>query len=182
MDIETLCRSLGARSVSTVSVNELEFSQEIRDLCKVNACGRYGSNYTCPPSIGELDELIEKARQFKSITVWQNVYPLEDSFDIDGMFNSQQHHNTMTLKIAEEAYAELGRDKALVLAAGGCTICKRCAESTNEPCRSPEKALSSLEAYGINVSTLAKSADMKYIAGKNTVTYFSGVFTMQESK
>jgi len=181
MNVEVLCRNLGAHKVSTVAVAELEFSQDIRDLCKANACGRYGSNYTCPPSVGELDELVEKAKQFSSITVWQNVYPLEDSFDIDGMFCSQQHHNTMTLNIAKEVYKEFGRDKALVLAAGGCTICKECAAIASEPCRSPEEALTSLEAYGINVSTLAKSAGMKYINGKNTVTYFSGAFTMQAS-
>jgi hypothetical protein len=33
----------------------------------------------------------------------------------------------------------------------------------------------SLEAYGINVSELAKSAGMKYINGQDTVTYFGAV-------
>ena len=176
MNIETLCLALGAQRASTVSVAELVFSHEIRDLCKVNACGRYDRNYTCPPSVGELDGLIEKVRKFKTLTVWQNVYPLEDSFDIEGMLNSQEHHNAMTLKIAKKVYLKLGRDKALVLSAGGCTLCKSCAALTNAQCRNPEDALASLEAYGINVSDLAKSAGMKYIAGKNTVTYFSGVF------
>jgi len=176
MDIETLCRKMGADNVSTVSVTELEFSYEIRDLCKVNACGRYGSNYTCPPAIGEFDDLVRKARKFKDIVVWQNVYPLEDSFDIEGMFSSQKHHNAITAKVAKEVYAKLGRHNALVLGAGGCTFCEACAMSINAPCRNPEDALSSLEAYGINVAELAKSAGLKYIAGENTVTYFSGVF------
>ena len=35
--------------------------------------------------------------------------------------------------------------------------------------------MASLEAYGIHVSKLAKAADMKYINGQNTVTYFGGV-------
>jgi hypothetical protein len=33
----------------------------------------------------------------------------------------------------------------------------------------------SLEAYGINVSELAKAAGMNYINGQNTVTYFGAV-------
>jgi hypothetical protein len=35
--------------------------------------------------------------------------------------------------------------------------------------------MASLEAYCINVSALASSADMKYINGQNTVTYFGAV-------
>jgi len=175
-DIQAICRDMGASGVSEIRVSELEFSGEIRDLCKANACGRYGSNYTCPPFVGELEELMEKAKNFQDIVVWQNVYPLEDSFDIEGMFSSQEHHNAMTLKIAKEIYAKKGRDKALILSAGGCTLCKTCNMKVNEPCRYPEDALVSLEAYGINVASLAKSAGMKYIAGENTVTYFSGAF------
>jgi hypothetical protein len=35
--------------------------------------------------------------------------------------------------------------------------------------------MASLEAYGFNVSRLAAAADMKYINGQNTVTYFGAV-------
>ena len=40
----------------------------------------------------------------------------------------------------------------------------------------PALAMSSLEAYGIDVAQLAKQAGMKYINGVNTVTYFGAVF------
>jgi predicted metal-binding protein len=175
-DIKAICRDMGAYNVSEARVSELEFSQEIRNLCKANACGRYGSNYTCPPFVGELSELIEKVKKFQDIVVWQNVYPLEDSFDIEGMLSSQEHHNAMTLKIAKDVYAKKGRNKALILSAGGCTLCKTCNMETGELCCYPGDALVSLEAYGINVASLAKTAGMKYIAGENTVTYFSGAF------
>ena len=49
------------------------------------------------------------------------------------------------------------------------------------PCRFPEKAIPSLEAYGINVSRLASAAEMKYINGQNTVTYF-GMVLFEEKK
>jgi predicted metal-binding protein len=50
-----------------------------------------------------------------------------------------------------------------------------CAKRTDEPCRHPDLAMASLEAYGFNVSRLAAAADMKYINGQNTVTYFGAV-------
>ena len=55
-------------------------------------------------------------------------------------------------------------------------MCERCAKLTDEPCRFPELAMSSLEAYGVNVSLLAPQAGMQYINGTGTVTYFGAVF------
>ena len=65
--------------------------------------------------------------------------------------------------------------RVLHLGAGGCGVCERCAKQTGEPCRFPHLALASLEAYGVNVSQLAQAANMKYINGQNTVTYFGAV-------
>ena len=61
-----------------------------------------------------------------------------------------------------------------ILGAGSCNICKICAFP--EPCRFPEKAKTSVEACGINVVSLAKTAKINYTNGENTVTYFSVVF------
>jgi predicted metal-binding protein len=72
-------------------------------------------------------------------------------------------------------FAEWGLNKVLHLGAGGCGVCEVCAKRTGEPCRFPEKAMPSLEAYCINVSELARAAGMKYVNGQNTVTYFGAV-------
>ena len=45
----------------------------------------------------------------------------------------------------------------------------------------PEKALSSLEAYGIDVYQTTKDTDLKYINGADTVTYF-GIVLFQEDE
>ena len=70
---------------------------------------------------------------------------------------------------------ELDIRRRLLLGAGGCRICQRCAKESGQACRYPEQALSSLEAYGINVSVLAPMAGMKYINGPDTVTFFGAV-------
>nr|WP_282433549.1 DUF2284 domain-containing protein [Desulfosporosinus metallidurans] len=54
---------------------------------------------------------------------------------------------------------------------GPCTFCSRCTFLDNEPCRFPEKALSSVEASGIDVMALEKSSGIPYYNGKNTVSY-----------
>ena len=66
----------------------------------------------------------------------------------------------------------MGEMHIIQLTAGKCTVCKVCTLIENKPCRFPDKAISSLEAYCMNVSILAKLCHMNYINGQNTVTYF----------
>ncbi|HPE96129.1 MAG TPA: DUF2284 domain-containing protein, partial [Bacillota bacterium] len=59
---------------------------------------------------------------------------------------------------------------------GGCGLCETCAAKEKKPCRHPDKAFSSLEAYCMNVSLLAEKCSMEYInmidGSYDTVTYF----------
>lgn len=182
MDIVKRCMELGAAGAAEVSVSKMVFDPELRALCERNACGRYGHNYTCPPYVGPVDRLIAELKAYPMAVIWQNIYPLEDSFDLEGMYAAQTRHNEMTLTLAREVYAVYGRDGALTLAAGGCTRCGECAQSTGEPCRCPGEALSSLEAYGIHVASLEAVTGLRYINGQNTVTFFSGVLVKNIGK
>ena len=62
----------------------------------------------------------------------------------------------------------------LILSNEGCDMCTECTYP-DAPCRFPEQAHGSLEGYGILVSELAGQAGIRYINGKNTVTYFGGL-------
>ncbi|MBR2612397.1 MAG: DUF2284 domain-containing protein, partial [Clostridia bacterium] len=105
----------------------------------------------------------------------QTVTPLEDSFDIEGMEEGKRTHNHLTFSL-RPLFANLGLTDVLHLGAGACGVCDICAKVTDEPCRFPERATPSLEAYGVNVYETSKVAEMKYINGQNTVTYFGAVF------
>lgn len=63
-----------------------------------------------------------------------------------------------------EAYPD-----ALCLGAGGCPVCEKCAFP--EPCRFPEKAVYSMEAYGLFVTQVCRDADVPYYYGAKTITY-----------
>jgi len=52
----------------------------------------------------------------------------------------------------------------------------RCAKREDAPCRFPDKAMSSLETYDVNVSDLAVLCGMQYSKGYNTITYFGALF------
>lgn len=165
----------GAAHANVISVSDISFHPELRDACKQNHCGQYGRNWTCPPGIGEIEDLIEKLKAFSNVLVFQTISDIEDSFDFEGMMAASKKHQQVVQSIRNVA-TDLFEENTLLLGAGGCPICQPCAMVTDEPCRYPDLALSSLEAHGIHVAKLAEASGMNYINGANTVTYFGGLF------
>lgn len=165
---------LGAYKVAIIDTNAIPLDRAFRDMCASNACGVYGKCYMCPPDVGEIDELMDKVGQYDYALVYQTVTELEDSFDFEGMMLAKKRTYPLAQKL-RTVFHDMHIHTTLHLGAGGCGVCVTCAKITNEPCRHPQRAMPSLEAYGVNVSQLAKAADMKYINGQNTVTYFGAV-------
>ena len=165
---------LGAFKASVISASDIKTDKMFRELCRANACGMYGKCYMCPPDIGDIEVLMAKLRDYRFALVYQTVTALEDSFDFEGMTEARIEANRIALKL-RSVFDEIGIKNVLHLSAGACGICETCAKRTGEPCRCPDLAMASLEAYGINVNELAKSAGMKYINGQDTVTYFGAV-------
>ena len=169
MEIADILLEHGAR-YGEAEVSQFRFDPEFRALCEKNTCGFYGACWTCPPDAGTLDELIARVRGYERALVFQTVYPLEDSFDIEGMHEASVRHNRLVQAV--QAAAKASGEDCFVLGAGACGACNTCTKREGKPCRSPERAVVSLEACGVDVSQLAKLAELKYINGANTVTYF----------
>lgn len=170
--VQTAC-GLGAQNAAVISVSGIPFRPEFRALCEMNSCGKYSRCWMCPPDVGPIEPMIEQAKGYEKALVFQTVGRLEDSFDIEGMESAAKRHNRVLLELAEKTAPVL--DAPLVLGAGNCQVCDVCARVEDKPCRYPDKAVASLESYGIAVSELAPLCGMKYINGENTVTYFGAV-------
>lgn len=173
--LEAECVKLGAFRSKVIDCERVIFHPDFRKMCEQNSCGKYGKCYTCPPDIGDIEDLIAEAKRYRYALVYQTVSPLEDSFDIEGMMDAEKKHHRLGLDI-RHIFSRPDLTDALHLNAGACGVCDVCAKETGEPCRFPALATSSLEAYGIYVSELAKVAEMLYTNGQNTVTYFGAVF------
>lgn len=164
----------GAFRTGAVDVDAIPFEPEFRKLCESNACGMYGANWMCPPALGEVDDLIRDLKRWRWAVVYQTVDTLEDSYDFEGMMAAKDRMSRLTALLRREL-AERHVSPALFLGAGGCRLCPRCGKLDNQPCRFPDQAIPSMEAYGINVSALAPMVGMKYINGPDTVTFFGAV-------
>lgn len=170
-----LAVNLGAFKAAVIPVEKIHFDRNFRALCKSNACGNYGMCWMCPPDAGDIDDLIARAKTFQKALVYQTVGELEDSYDMEGMQETCQHHNLLRGNLSD-ALASLPFGKTLHMGVGGCQVCPVCAKRTGEPCRYPSRAMSSLGTYGVAVAELAQACGMKYINGQNTVTYFGAFF------
>ncbi len=161
----------GATAAALTDVSAVRFDAAFRDACAQNRCGYYGKCWTCPPDVGAIDALMARAQQYTRVLVFQTVGQLEDSFDIEGMAAAATAHNAVTLAFA----GTLGDLPGLLLGAGSCRVCERCTKPDGLPCRHPDRAIPSLESYGIAVSELAAACGLKYINGADTVTFFGAL-------
>ena len=172
--LSSLALSKGAFRASVIPVESIETDASFRDMCAANVCGNYGRNWMCPPDAGDIHDLMAALRTYSYALVYQTVSELEDSYDFEGMMDAGAAHNRLMVEL-RRGIDTLALPRVLHLGAGGCRMCEVCAKRTGEACRHPDLAVASLETYGVNVSKLAPAAGMKYINGKDTVTYFGAV-------
>lgn len=168
--INDFLKDKGAAHTSITDVANITFSSEFRDACKQNMCGKYNRNWMCPPAVGEINYMMDEAKQYDKAVVFQTIFDLEDSYDFEGMTEAKKTHDSLILETIK--YLKQLDSSALIMGAGSCTVCAECAMLSGESCKFPGLAFSSLEAYGIAVSELAKACRLNYINGVNTVTYF----------
>ncbi len=152
------------------STGQIPFSPAVVEACERNACGKYGTSWTCPPGVGTLEELEKKIRAYPNAAVLTCRYDIEDSFDFEGMMDAQKKAKKVFAAVADEMRA-VG-ETFYMLGNEGCDLCAKCTYP-DAPCRFPERAAPSVEACGINVMLLAKTVGVRYNNGPNTVTYFS---------
>lgn len=166
--------SCGAAEATLLDQQQIVLSNTFRAICESNQCGGYGKCWMCPPYIGAIEELMEKVRSYPRALLYQTIYEIEDSYDIEGMFEAGANHAQVSQRLQKEMASVIGKP-FLHLTCGGCHLCPTCAKRSEEPCRFPDKALPSLEGYGVDVYNTTKDTPLKYINGQNTVTYFGMV-------
>lgn len=166
----------GATKAAIIEQSQIILSAEFRAACEMNSCGVFGRCWMCPPDVGPIDELMDSVRSFPRGVWYQTIGEIEDSFDFEGMTAVSDNHAMLSQRILKATPKD---QRTLHLTCGGCHVCARCAKLDDEPCRFPERALPSVESYGVDVYNTTRGTDLKYINGANTVTYF-GLLLFEE--
>ena len=160
----------GFSQAGKLNMESLVLMPEVRDMCAADKCHNYGKNWCCPPGCGSLEENAAKIRQYHHGILVQTIGQMEDEFDIETIqLTSTQHRanfSDLIHSLKEEGHT------LLPMGAGSCTICTHCTYP-DAPCRFPDKAIVSMEAYGLWVSRVCELSGVPYNNGRNTITYTS---------
>ena len=171
IDYEALRRQgqqAGFTHVAPLKVSTIQLLPEVRDMCATNSCGAYGKKWSCPPGCGTLEECRERLQKYTAGILVQTVGTLEDEMDYESMQETSQRHKEAFAALHEQLRGQY--PGMLAVGTGGCTQCKTCTYP-DQPCRFPEKMVSSMEAYGMLVSQVCKDNDLPYYYGRCTIAY-----------
>ena len=160
-----------ATHAAMVDVSKIQFNEEARELCAMNSCGNFDTNWMGPPAIGPIKDLMDRARKYRHGLLFQTVCNVKSSFDLKGMIKGAEVHEKVFRSLLQRIKNKYNFEDILPLNAGCCKICERCAYLDGEPCRNPDEAVASVEAYGIDVMRMEKDAGIPYYNGKNTISY-----------
>lgn len=167
-----IARDAGFETVAELDVSTLQALPEVREMCAVNTCGMYNARWSCPPGCGEIEECAAKMKQYTKGILVQTVGDIEDSLDFEGIMEVKDNHDARYKECVAKLREEI--PDLLPLADGACTICAKCAYP-DEPCRFPDKCLSSMEAFGLYVADVCKKNGVDYNYGPGKMCY-SGCF------
>ena len=160
-----------AANASVVNTEDIQFHEDFRKACEKNFCRRYDTNWMGPPAIGPIADLMRKAGVYRHGMLFQTVHPVASNFDIKGMMAAAKVHEKIFRTLLNRIRLEFPGEDILPLNAGCCSLCEECGYLTGDPCRHPDQAVSSVEAYGINVIALQKRAGIPHYLGKENVIY-----------
>ena len=169
-ELAALAEKSGFTAWAPLDVSTLVVKKEVRDMCADNTCGQYQKRWSCPPGCGTLEECAEKLKKYTHGILVQTCGDVEDGFDIEAMMDIQDDH----MSHFREMYAALRASEGdvLGLGAGCCKQCQVCAYP-DAPCRFPDKAVASMEAFGLVVLEVCRANGLTYYYGSDKMAYNS---------
>ena len=115
-------RRAGLSEIGEVDISVLRHEGWVRKLCEENACRNYSTNWACPPAVGTLEECRERCRSFDHMLLFNKVYTLRDSYDLEGMYIEGYGFNIM--KLAEHAGIEYSHGYKTITLFGALFYCE----------------------------------------------------------
>ena len=169
-ELEEMGKKAGFSHVALLKSDSIQLMPEVREMCKNNTCHMYAKRWSCPPGCGDLEVCRKKIEKYREGIIVQTVGKLDDPLDGETMMETEAVHiqNFYEFeKVLRERWPGM-----LPIGAGCCTKCKTCTYP-DAPCRFPEQAFSSMEAYGMLVTQVCQANGLEYYYGPCTIAYTS---------
>lgn len=151
---------------SIIPTVDVPVDPKYRVFCEQNLCGNYGANYSCPPDCGTVEQLHQTILAQEKALVISTIWDIESYEDKHAVLHAKQTHNAAVLRLMKTV-----REAGCVgfcTGYNGCHLCTPCKRKENLPCAFPERRISCMSAYCIDVAKLADRCGLQFgwIPGK----------------
>lgn len=135
-------------------------------LCRDNLCGKYGTNWACPPGhVEHMDVLGPLYSGAILVSTVQEGDPKDAALMEGANSKLKDTVRRMVSGLREAGYECRG------LCDGGCDVCPSC--SYPEPCRHPDLVLPSVSAVGIDMGAYLESVGEPFEFRDDRVTFYA---------
>jgi predicted metal-binding protein len=172
--------SCGFTLAAPVDIGTITLLDEVRDMCAVNKCHAYNTNWSCPPACGSIEDCQNRVNSYESGIIVQTTGMLEDDFDFETMEETAKKHGKTFVSFTKQLRKKYPELELLPLGAGACLTCEKCTYP-DAPCRFPELKSSPMEGYGMVISEVCKANGIPYNHGRGTLTYV-GCYLFKQKK
>ena len=159
MELIKLAEEAGFRA-AVLPAKEIPVDGSFRKFCEDNLCGKYNANYSCPPACGTVEEVHGRLFAADKALVLQTIHEIGSYENKEAILTSKKNLNIAILKLTESLRGE--GMKCFCLGYGGCPLCNPCKQAAGEPCVFPEKRISCMSAYCIDVGKLAGKCGLEF--------------------
>lgn len=162
MTIEELVRQARETGFLTALVEpeQIPVNPKFRSYCQDNLCGKYNANYACPPACGTAEQLHGRLLEQQYILILEKLWPIRGYEDKQAMACARRAHNAAVLALMEAARA--GGFDGFSCGYNGCPLCEPCRQTVGEPCPFPDKRISCMSAFCVDVAELARRCDLPF--------------------
>ena len=145
---------------AVICAKEIPVDGSFRKFCEDNLCGKYNANYSCPPACGTPEEVRQRLHSAEKALVLQSIHEIGSYENKEAILKSKKDLNLAILRMTEDLRKN-GAD-CFCLGYGGCPLCNPCKQVEGEPCAFPEKRISCMSAYCIDVGKLAGKCGLEF--------------------
>lgn len=155
-----------------LDVNEIDFKEEVRHICK-QECERYHTSWSCPPAVGTVEECRKRCESYEKALLFTTLAEVSDISNMEETLATRREHEEIVHDICRKLDA-VGL-RRLALSSDSCAICESCAWP-EAPCRHPDEMLPCIESYGILVTSAAEKLSMDFFYDSRTVMWYGMIF------
>lgn len=177
IDLVQTALDFGFSHAGLMEPAKLRVREEVRLMCAADRCQAFNRCWVCPPASGSLDANRQTLASYRSGLIVQTTGALEDPFDYDAMMALDAMQKDRLSEFREDLWPAF--PDLIALGNGACTICETCTYP-GAPCRHPERAVQSMEAFGLVVSDVCEVNGLGYYYGPSTMT-FTGCYLLERA-